>query len=374
MPDKPIACWVGQGWYPAEPWAAGRICTCNPPFEGDGEICRCPSGTVFDRFGTCAEIDGCQEYPCPQHADCTDIADPPAPEDGKSGRQCSCDIGYEFVDMSMTGVELGVQCVDSNACSRNECHASAVCVDLPPPAPSSLLGRECICDAGLTMDDKGACVDVDECLVDPVTFLDIRKTEELCGPNAKCSDVKAPYSGYDCECLPGFAKQGGPNSHCADIDACLKNPCESAAYKCVDLDGELDGPNGRKCVDVDACSTAPCHSTATCQDLPDMPPDWTGRTCVCKPGFRGPVDTTRSLCCDETLTSPPVGGDNQCWLDYMRHTTTAAAITEASTSDGDSDNGSLLLLAIVVIIVLVICITVNIGVTTVLYSKCVLPP
>jgi hypothetical protein len=168
---------------PAPVSAAGRVCTCKPGFEGDGEACGCPTGTIVEN-GVCQDIDACYLAPCPARATCTDK---PGMRGDASGRSCACSSPFAM-NAAGDGCECPAgqshadgSCQNTDACLNFPCAASQTCVDAPAPAADSAAGR--------------SCVDADACVSAP------------CDLTATCKDLPGMPSdrtGRVCTCKTGF--------------------------------------------------------------------------------------------------------------------------------------------------------------------------
>ena len=89
---------------------------------------------------------------------------------------------------------------------------------------------------------------------------------------------------------------------------------------------------GGSCEEVDACTTSPCDPSADCRDYP--PPagsGLSGRSCVCRVGFRGDGE----ICLDESGREP------------------SAASGSGSDKEGDNRDISVLVIGVVIIVILV---------------------
>ncbi len=109
-------------------------------------------------------------------------------DDGEIEIRAVATVG-EFVSDDEITVVVAAEPVDDCADpALNDCHETAICVNLPE-------GYECICADGQEMDAEGACVDVDPCAAGT----------HSCDENALCSPTA---DGYSCECLEGFEGDG----------------------------------------------------------------------------------------------------------------------------------------------------------------------
>ena len=117
---------------------------------------------------------------------------------GKGGDKCKyiCDKGFEPTGdhvCGMDGAFKGGGCKDQQGCVKNKQGQNPCAV-----SPGKGRGR----------DSKAACI-----------------------------DVKAPKSGYSCQCSHGFAEN--ENGVCENVDECLNNKCTKGGDKsaaCVDAE------------------------------------------------------------------------------------------------------------------------------------------
>ncbi|VDM47385.1 unnamed protein product [Toxocara canis] len=123
------------------------------------------------------------------------------------------------------------------------------------PANVAYHQREQHCPLGWTLDETGACVDVNEC-----------ERTDMC-PDAYMHCLNAPGS-YTCACLPGFYWSDA-GSVCVDIDECLLlvDDCLES-QRCLNTPGSfkcirtiscgtgyvIDSENTEECIDVDECT------------------------------------------------------------------------------------------------------------------------
>jgi MYXO-CTERM domain-containing protein len=176
-----------------------------------GYDCQCSSPTAWTVATsgevTCVDTNECAAAvnPCGNGA-CSNL------DDGR-GYVCQCDPGY-VLDQETTPSPSCIHPDSCNAASDIACVTLAgnQCVNNPAP----LVGYTCDCSnpAYIRSSDGRRCVDKNGCVVNHCTDAgDVR---------AGCADARAPRSGYQCECSPGFADNG---TTCVDVNECTVNPC-----------------------------------------------------------------------------------------------------------------------------------------------------
>jgi len=196
-------------------------------------------------------------------------------------------------DETTNGGESAADCGGTSNCVR--CALGTACTSPADCASGACRANVCaipLCPDGRPSDPVIGCADIDACVANP------------CGAHTSCSDRAAPApndaTGRTCACDAGFA--GDPATGCSDIDACVTNACGPNAT-CSDLAAPaLDNAAGRTCrcnagfagdptsgcSDINACTANACGANATCTDLA-APALGTaaGRSCACKAGFGG---------------------------------------------------------------------------------------
>ena len=120
------------------------------------------------------------------------------------------------------------------------------------PAPKILSAdlKKCVCLSGF--EDRGVCVDIDECA----------NGTHACGKNGVCANT---IGSYTCSCADGYASESPDTLQCGDVDECAAgtDSCGADAL-CADIVGGFvcgnacpDGlsPNAERteCVDLNAC-------------------------------------------------------------------------------------------------------------------------
>jgi MYXO-CTERM domain-containing protein len=193
---------------------------------------------------TCVDVNECLQPspgPCLNGA-CTNITN-------GGGYSCVCNPG--FVELNGNGPTP--TCVHPNSCGTASSDLACVtaqmgntCVDNPPPA----IGFNCQCNnpAYVRSVDGRSCIDKNDC--------DINHCTDGGDTRADCTDLKAPKSGYSCDCSPGFAFDGAT---CSDIDECSggPNPC-GAHGSCSNAKG------GYSCTCDSGYALASVNNAAVC--------------------------------------------------------------------------------------------------------------
>ena len=150
---------------------------------------------------------------------------------GSGGQHtCQCPLGY-----SGDGKKTGSGCKNIDGCATLKCAVikaggvgtAPTCVDaLPPfdgatctPCPTGYNQKTITLPTGVQQ-----CVDTDAC------------TGTSCyGGKAKCTDKKAPSTGFTCaSCPAGTSGTGIGQAGCKDIDDCANNGCGANAASCKD--------------------------------------------------------------------------------------------------------------------------------------------
>ncbi|PIK56741.1 putative fibrillin-2 isoform X3, partial [Apostichopus japonicus] len=226
--------------------------------------CECDDGySLMGDSTTCRDKDECTENPL--------ICGGGTCNNEIGGYRCSCDEGYTpSSDFKM--------CIDVNECIQNQfiCIYGA-CENVPG-------GFICSCDFGFSeKNGEPGCTDDDECT------MNIHE----CAINTVCKNTEGSF---ECECAPGFIKDG---EGCVDVDECesLTDDCDINA-QCVNTDGSyqcqcLEGfiGDGRDCQDFDECM----HNQNLCQNGQCLNSPGTYH-CDCDVGFIGNEDRDR---CDD---------------------------------------------------------------------------
>lgn len=201
-------------------------------FEGGAGSFRCgcrPGFRLRDDLVSCASRNPCSSNPCKGEATCIL---------GSQGDSytCHCSPGYQL-DASQ------LKCVDVDECQDAPCAQDCVNTDG---------SFRCECWVGYTAGGPGeeACVDVDECALDP----------------APCTQhcTNTPGS-FHCSCQPGYAPSGENATQCEDEDECAGptgNPCQGpcsnvpGSFHCGCLAGWTLGPDGFSCIPDPASSVS----------------------------------------------------------------------------------------------------------------------
>ncbi|KAK2180866.1 hypothetical protein NP493_421g00002 [Ridgeia piscesae] len=283
------------------PCTEGTNCTDLSPSEhivsGKTFNCsECPPGTE-DNEGICLHIDECEEHTSGCEQEC---------KNSVGSFQCSCYKGYT---QRMDGKSCVIGGSLEQECSKLNCSYGC---------RMNGSNYECFCQSGydLTADGK-TCQDIDECSEENGGCVHIC-SNFVGGFNCSCNDgfrlmndkkgCKPCPSGTwgkdcqrDCSCLDintecnettGCAEcpEGYTGGDCHDdIDECVtSDPCDKHA-NCSNTigtfkcicDAGFTQFNATVCQDIDECEEFPCENNGTCQNL-------VGKyRCVCGLGFIG---------------------------------------------------------------------------------------
>ncbi|KAM6144256.1 complement component C1q receptor [Erethizon dorsatum] len=193
-------------------------------FEGGAGSFRCgcrPGFRLRDDLVSCSSRDPCSSSPCKGKATC--VLRPQG-----DSYTCRCPRGYQL-DASQLG------CMDVDECQDAPCAQDCVNTDGD---------FRCECWVGYTPGGPGeeACVDVDECALDP----------------APCAQYCTNAQGsFHCSCQPGYVLSGADATQCEDEDECADptgNPCQGpcsntpGSFHCGCLAGWTPAPDGLSCV------------------------------------------------------------------------------------------------------------------------------
>ena len=103
--------------------------------------------------------------------------------------------------------------------------------------------------------------------------------------NGKCTNMDGTFN---CECLPGF-KLSGSGLSCVDVDECLENPliclrgqCQNTlgSYVCVCEAGYVHSADGGFCRDLNECSQRGMCDNGKCVNIEGS------FKCICDPGYQ----------------------------------------------------------------------------------------
>ncbi|KAK2151947.1 hypothetical protein NP493_2549g00003, partial [Ridgeia piscesae] len=289
--------------------------------------CNCSTGWEGDHCES--DLDGCQDNPCTEGTNCTDVTPEEQVSTNKSFTCSECPQGTKENEGTCLHVE---ECIEGTSHCEQECTNTVgsfvcSCVDgytLNPDnktcsIEADLESRckelhcsyncketaedktkvECFCKSGYKLDgDKRSCDDVDECKTKK-GGCDHSCTNFDGGFNCSCNDgfqlmkdkkgCKPCPSGYwgkdclrDCSCremvtvcneTSGCADcpDGFKGGDCQDdINECNNNPCDEHA-------------NCTNTFDIDECCSSPCLNGGTCKNLVSK------FRCSCVRGFTGTV-------------------------------------------------------------------------------------
>lgn len=190
------------------------------------------------------------------------------------------------------------------SCDELKCAAPAVCKESVERGVSR---ATCTCPKGYR-DDKGRCVDIDECA---------NAADNDCDANAVCENRAGTFT---CRCKPGFGLDG---NSCKNLDSCVgaENTCHPSASCSLDATGGIacscgegfEG-DGLACAHADECEngTAQCADNAHCVTTRDT------YNCVCDTLFTGDGTVQCRDRCDEAQNDAErcdPGGRGYCVID-----------------------------------------------------------
>ncbi|CAB4059875.1 unnamed protein product [Lepeophtheirus salmonis] len=265
-------------------------CVCQRGFDRD------------DRSGKCIDIDECLSanlVSCGLNAVCKNLP---------GSYDCECPSGYNGNPFSMCekcdekvnplcGCQPPYRIVD-NKCILSGCSHDSDC-DSKEAKCIKIAGgvSYCACPPGFRIDEKGKCIDIDECS---------QSTGPVCGIGATCDNLSGAYS---CLCPPGTT--GDPyNNACVTLrSVCTSDSACSRNEKCVDAQCLClppffaDTRHGSEC--RSPCDEFRCGINSEC--TPTNPPQ-----CLCKPGHTGnPLVGCEDI--DECKDSNPCGTGAHCF-------------------------------------------------------------
>ncbi|XP_023930884.1 uncharacterized protein LOC106158645 [Lingula anatina] len=275
--------------------------------------CNCSTGWSGDNCET--DTDGCDQNPCPQGSNCTDV-----PADLEA-------LGYPAFNCTAcpTGYELDTEenkCVDVDECTSNT--TSNLCTSICINNMGSYI---CDCYDGYVKNGTYDCADINECTEqtdnctqvctnvpgsftcsciegyelrpDGITCFDANNTCARYSLN--CSEICSADIGNGqpgCACPQGYTISPADNSTCDDIDECALNT-DTCSHTCNNTDGGYTcscpsgftlGSDKRTCQECalpkygDKCSfTCDCGSRASVCDnvvgCTNCTDGWTGDQC-----------------------------------------------------------------------------------------------
>lgn len=164
---------------------------------------------------------------------------------------------------------ISICCQICSSCALSECQENSEC----EVHEEDVYEANCVCQPLYEENDRGECVDRDECAAE----------ENPCGPHSICENEPATHAkGFTCRCQEGFRMNALED--CENINECTATPsiCPSdsicmdneGSYRCHCISGYIQKDN-ITCEPV--CMDA-CQNGGTC-----VAPE----TCACLPGYTG---------------------------------------------------------------------------------------
>ena len=125
--------------------------------------------------------------------------------------------------------------------------------------------------------------------------------------NGKCTNMDGSFN---CECLDGF-KLSGSGLSCVDVDECLENPliclkgqCRNApgSYFCICEDGFVLSTDQSFCRDLNECRESGMCENGRCINMDGS------FKCICDPGYHLATNGKTCRDIDECASNPCLGG------------------------------------------------------------------
>ncbi|RQX73320.1 calcium binding egf domain-containing protein [Toxoplasma gondii CAST] len=288
-----------------------------------------PSMAETDRNGECVDIDECAEFQKAGLRACK--IDELICVNTPGSYECQCGEGLEYDEDAASCVDIDecllAKKLHFSRNSEGQGVTPAVRIQqqrelqggkLLPGRPAlcdqqclNLMGKyECGCYPGFVLQPDGRCDDIDEC-IDPT----------LHGCDHICINLPGTYS---CQCRPGYRLSLEKKGACVDIDECAENPelCEfgcknlPGAYECTCPPDSKQRADKRGCEPNLSCKEDPsqCQGDHVCR-VDGTSQKW---KCSCPDGFSAAPSSRRNSnpprCVDinECAVGYPTPGRNPC--------------------------------------------------------------
>ncbi|KAK2190852.1 hypothetical protein NP493_66g04024 [Ridgeia piscesae] len=272
-------------------------CSCYKGWEGD--YCE-------------ADYDGCQDNPCTEGTNCTDLT---AAEEVSTGRQYNC-------SECPPGTKK-----DGDACYPiNECDPKDPQHDCEQICVKQKIGFTCACEDGYRLKGNKNCSEIDEC------------AEGTARCDHKCTNIDG---GFNCSCFKGYTLNADLRTCTTDgnsdmAEECRKLNCahgckqNGGAYECFCRAGYRLDNDSKSCSDVDECMTNNGGCDHNCTNL-----DGTF-SCSCYDGFQLMSDKMKCKPCLSGTWGKDCQRDCNCRdSDTVCKVTTGCEECPAGFSGGD---------------------------------------
>lgn len=193
--------------------AAYKLCSHGCLNTEGSFLCLCPPMLHLSDDGRTCAVDTCADLDNPSlnktrcSYSCIDLP--------TGGYECGCPEGYALAD--------AYSCVEAqSACQRN--NGAETCAPGTCREEQNEVGFRCECPAGYR-EENYRCVDIDECV------------EGLSKCSHQCLNTQG---GYVCECPEGFYLSQESSHACVDVNECEVQPGICGSLECVNFAGSFN--------------------------------------------------------------------------------------------------------------------------------------